>query len=116
MPIRFISIILELTLMYILIKPFSICLLRPPNKPMNIFFYYYSSLVIKSLSRLILFSAGFFWIKKTKIKFDEEKYPKLRIEGDLKDSTIIISNHVAVWDMFIHAMFGHRSFVGKHTL
>lgn len=38
------------------------------------------------------------------------------MSGDLDECTIVISNHVNDWDTFIHALYGKRGFIGKHTL
>lgn len=116
LPIRITLIVLSIILMFLLIKPLSLCFLRPPEQPMNRFFKFYSNLITRIICRMILLIGGFYWIHKKKVHFDEEKYPKLRLAGSLEDCTLVIANHVSVWDVFVQASYGNRGFIAKHTI
>lgn len=59
-----------------------------------------SYLLLKYLSRLCLYGAGFFYIEEKTIKINEDKYPKLKFVNENK-SKIIISNHVNFIDILV---------------
>ena len=113
LPFRVLFLLTELSILWLLIKPYSLCFLRGPNIPMNKYYRLYVNFLIQIFSRLFLFTMGFIWISRKKARFDTQKYPNLSCTGKLEDALMIISNHVSDFDSLVHSASGDRGYVSK---
>ena len=85
------------------------------SKPLPERFIYLKTKILYIALRSILFTLGFFYIKKKKIKFNADKYKKLELKEKHKAS-IIVSNHVTIIDIFYHLSYGNRCFISKEAV
>lgn len=85
------------------------------SKPLPEKFLKMQSIILYIGLRSILYTLGFFYIKKKIIKFNAEKYPKLELKKKNKAS-IIVSNHITLVDIFYHLSHGNRCFISKASV